>query len=61
MSATPKETKPDFDEEFLQTLSQWKEKNKIRDDDWHKLPALPKPVWARQGILLLVLAFRHLF
>jgi len=28
-----KETKPDFDEEFLQTLSQWKEKNKIRDDD----------------------------
>lgn len=33
MSATPKETKPDFDEEFLQTLSQWKEKNKIRDDD----------------------------
>ena len=24
---------PDFDEEFLQTLSQWKEKNKIRDDD----------------------------
>ena len=33
MSATPKESKPDFDEEFLQTLSQWKEKNKIRDDD----------------------------
>jgi hypothetical protein len=33
MNATPKETKPDFDEEFLQTLSQWKEKNKIRDDD----------------------------
>ena len=33
MSASPKETKPDFDEEFLQTLSQWKEKNKIRDDD----------------------------
>ena len=33
MSATPKETKPDFDEEFLQTLGQWKEKNKIRDDD----------------------------
>jgi tRNA A37 N6-isopentenylltransferase MiaA len=33
MSATPKDTKPDFDEEFLQTLSQWKEKNKIRDDD----------------------------
>ena len=33
MRATQKETKPDFDEEFLQTLSQWKEKNKIRDDD----------------------------
>jgi SNF2 family DNA or RNA helicase len=33
MSATPNETKPDFDEEFLQTLGQWKEKNKIRDDD----------------------------
>jgi len=33
MSATPKETKPDFDEEFLQTLSQWREKHKIRDDD----------------------------
>src|SRR5271154_4572928 len=33
MSATPKETKPDFDEEFLQTLKEWKEKNKIRDDD----------------------------
>jgi hypothetical protein len=33
MSATPKDTKPDFDEEFLQTLGQWKEKNKIRDDD----------------------------
>jgi hypothetical protein len=33
MSVTPKETKPNFDEEFLQTLGQWKEKNKIRDDD----------------------------
>ena len=33
MNATPKETKPDFDEEFLQTLNQWREKNKIRDDD----------------------------
>ena len=33
MNATPKETKPNFDEEFLQTLGQWKEKNKIRDDD----------------------------
>jgi hypothetical protein len=31
---------------------------------WHKLPALPKPVWAIMagyGILLLFLAFRHLF
>jgi hypothetical protein len=33
MSATPKEAKPDFDEEFLQTLNQWRAKNKIRDDD----------------------------
>ncbi len=33
MSAPEKETKPDFDEEFLQTLEQWREKNKIRDDD----------------------------
>ena len=33
MNPTPKEIKPDFDEEFLQTLGQWKEKNKIRDDD----------------------------
>jgi hypothetical protein len=33
MSATQKDTKPDFDEEFLQTLKEWKEKNKIRDDD----------------------------
>ena len=33
MSATPKDTKPDFDEEFLQTLKEWREKNKIRDDD----------------------------
>jgi hypothetical protein len=28
-----KETKPDFDGEFLQTLNEWREKNKIRDDD----------------------------
>ena len=31
---------------------------------WHKLPALPKTVWAimaSYGILLLFLAFRHLF
>lgn len=33
MSATPNEAKPNFDEEFLQTLTEWKEKNKIRDDD----------------------------
>ncbi len=33
MSTTPNDTKPDFDEEFLQTLGQWKEKNKIQDDD----------------------------
>ena len=33
MSATPKEAKPNFDEEFLQTLNEWREKNKIRDDD----------------------------
>ena len=33
MSASPKEAKPNFDEEFLQTLNEWREKNKIRDDD----------------------------
>ena len=33
MSATPNDAKPNFDEEFLQTLKEWKEKNKIRDDD----------------------------
>jgi hypothetical protein len=33
MSAPAKETKPDFDEEFLQTLKEWREKHKIRDDD----------------------------
>jgi hypothetical protein len=33
MSTPTKETKPDFDEEFLQTLKEWREKNKIRDDD----------------------------
>ncbi len=33
MSDTPKETKPDFDEEFLQALAQWREQHKIRDDD----------------------------
>jgi len=33
MSATPKNAKPDFDEEFLQKLKEWREMNKIRDDD----------------------------
>lgn len=33
MSAPAKEIKPDFDEEFLQTLKEWREKHKIRDDD----------------------------
>lgn len=33
MSAPAKETKPDFDEEFLQTLKEWREKHKIPDDD----------------------------
>lgn len=33
MSAPAKEISPDFDEEFLQTLKEWREKYKIRDDD----------------------------
>lgn len=33
MSATPNEPKPDFDDEYLQALSQWREQHKIRDDD----------------------------
>lgn len=33
MSTPAKETKPDFDEEFLQTLKEWREKHKIPDDD----------------------------
>jgi hypothetical protein len=33
MSDTPKEPQPDFDEEFLQALAQWREQHKIRDDD----------------------------
>ena len=33
MSDTPQESKPDFDEEFLQALAQWREQHKIRDDD----------------------------
>ncbi len=33
MSATHNEPKPDFDEEFLQALAQWRGHHKIRDDD----------------------------
>jgi hypothetical protein len=33
MSAPPKDLKPDFDEEFLQTLNEWREKHKIKEDD----------------------------
>ena len=33
MSDMPQEPKPDFDEEFLQALAQWREQHKIRDDD----------------------------
>jgi len=33
MSDTPQESKPDFDEEFLQALAQWREQHKIKDDD----------------------------
>ena len=33
MSDTPKEPQPDFDEEFLQALAQWRERYKIKDDD----------------------------
>lgn len=33
MITPAKETKPDFDEEFLQTLKEWREKHKIPDDD----------------------------
>jgi hypothetical protein len=33
MSATPNEPKPDFDDEYLQALAQWREQHKIRDDD----------------------------
>ena len=33
MIATPKEIKPDFDEEYLMALDQWREKHNIRDDD----------------------------
>ena len=33
MSDTPTEPKPDFDEEFLQALAQWREQHKIKDDD----------------------------
>ena len=33
MSATTKDPKPDFDEEFLQALAKWREEHKVRDDD----------------------------
>ena len=33
MSAPDKPTPPDFDEDFLQAITQWREKNKIKDDD----------------------------
>ena len=33
MSDAPQEPKPDFDEEFLQALAQWRERYKIKDDD----------------------------
>lgn len=33
MSATSKEAKPDFDEEFVQAIAKWREEHKIRDDD----------------------------
>lgn len=33
MSATDKGPPPDFDEDFLQALTKWREQNKIKDDD----------------------------
>ena len=33
MNASPNESKPDFDDEFLQVLAKWREEHKIRDDD----------------------------
>lgn len=33
MNASPRELKPDFDDEFLQALAKWREEHKIRDDD----------------------------
>ena len=33
MSDRPQEPKPDFDEEFLQAIAQWREQHKIKDDD----------------------------
>jgi hypothetical protein len=33
MNPPPKEKPPDFDEEFVQAVSQWREKHKLREDD----------------------------
>jgi hypothetical protein len=33
MSATDKPTPPDFDEDFMQAMAKWRDKNKIKDDD----------------------------
>ncbi len=33
MSAPDKPTPPDFDEEFLQAIEEWRAKHKIKDDD----------------------------
>ena len=33
MSASEKPTPPDFDEEFTQAVSQWREQHKIKTDD----------------------------
>jgi hypothetical protein len=33
MSTPDKPTPPDFDEDFLQAIAQWREKHKIKDDD----------------------------
>jgi hypothetical protein len=33
MSASDKPAPPDFDEDFLQAIKQWRERHKIQDDD----------------------------
>jgi hypothetical protein len=33
MSAPDKPTPPDFDDDFLQAITEWRKKNKIADDD----------------------------